>query len=322
MSATGGGTPRTERKALTRNAVVVMAFAALLAVLAAPEASATRQDRPAKLIARLAGVTDATTTLLPGALASALPTAVPTGLPTPDAGDKIGPGSHLLIKMDGDSALYSCTANFVWTDGSRMLLGAAGHCFLPATKTATAGPGADYDPAATHVRVCVSGCTFGGQSGFVLQGTTVTLGPVLYARQSLNGVDVGNDFGLVEIPTALAGSIRKAMPVWGGPKGSAQIGLGSLVCLYGNGIVVGEVFATKARAGIGISSDSTRWSANIPSLPGDSGSAVEVCSGTPAAAGILTHLVGGAGVIAGTTVSRAAQMAADDARLSVSIVNA
>jgi hypothetical protein len=231
---------------------------------------------------------------------------VPTATPDPLA-NGIGPGSHLLMEMAG--GLYGCTANFVWKDSStgKLYLGAAGHCFLPEGTVATAGPGADYNPAQTSVRVCVSGCYFGGESGFSIQGTTVALGPVAYSRQTQGGVDVGNDFGVVEIPSALYSLVRNNVPVWGGPTSVKSTTVGDSLCLYGNGVGLGEVFATKARAGISEGGTATYWAGAIPSSPGDSGSAVETCTG--AAIGLLTHIAPGYGGIVGTTVGQAKSMA-------------
>lgn len=242
-------------------------------------------------------------------------------IPGPSAGDGIGPGSYLLIdQTDGNS--YICTANFVWngSDGGRYL-GAAGHCFLPAT--AEASPTTNPGQHVTRVQVCVSGCAFGGQLGGVIQGTFKTLGPVVYARQSQGGNDVGHDFGLVTIPAGTAG-VRANVPVWGGPTGSASIGVRNPVCLYGNAGGLGEVFATKARFGLGSSTHDGAWYANIPSAPGDSGSALVNCPGLTGttAVGILTHLAtDGTGFVAGTTVAQAQRMVADDTGRAITVAN-
>lgn len=73
----------------------------------------------------------------------------PTHLPVPSTGSGIGPGSLLLISIGGGQ--FSCTANFIWTDGTKKYLGTAGHCLLPENKIATHGPGADYNPSGTTV---------------------------------------------------------------------------------------------------------------------------------------------------------------------------
>jgi hypothetical protein len=249
-------------------------------------------------------------------------------LPGPNAADGVGPGSYLLITTtdvsSGSPAQFICTANFVWDGKGGPYLGAAGHCFLPEGKDAYVRS----DPYVSAVDVCVSGCAFGGQLGSGFVGTFERLGAVVYARQARNGEDVGNDFGLVRIPSRLAGMIRPSVPVWGGPTGSAAIGTGAPICLYGNGEGVGEVFATKARAGVGVIEDAGAWFADVPSLPGDSGAAVVNCAvsadgltGTTAL-GILTHLVGGPGAIAGTTVDRAVKMVRQDLGLGIRLRNA
>lgn len=294
----------------TRRRVVgtITGLVAIAAVaVVAPSAGAAPGFVPARL-----EVTGWSRQTSPASLGVAL--AGPRALPGRSVSDGIGPGSYLLIdQTDGNS--YICSANFVWTGAGGPYLGAAGHCFLPA--------GVDRAPLdepsryVTRVQVCVSRCRFGGQLGAVIHGDVASLGlkPVRYARQSLgNGNDVGNDFGLVAIPAALQGQIRHTVPVWGGPTGPASTpGLGKPVCLYGNAAGLGEVFATKARAGIsGLPSDNgSAWYATMPSFQGDSGSAVVNCPGLTGGAplGILTHLAtNGTGVIAGTTVKRAKSM--------------
>lgn len=244
---------------------------------------------------------------------------VPLALFVPAPPRNIGPGSPILITIPNEGT-FGCSANFVWTSGGKRYLGAAGHCFVPATLSATHGPAADYDASGVSVEVCVDGClsNFDGNS---LTGTWMSLGSVAYARQSTAGVDVGHDFGVVEIPQALWNRIRTTLPVWGGPTGVQTLELGQLACHYGNGLAFGEVFLTKARVGLGGGSDDISWSGDLAAGPGDSGSGVVGCtpsgpglSGT-GAVGILTHL-GVAldettlehGFVLGTTIARAIEM--------------
>jgi hypothetical protein len=254
---------------------------------------------------------------------------IPLQLVTPAMAQNIGPGSHLIIDIPG-AGTFGCTANFVWAAGTVRFLGAAGHCFIPEGTTATHGPGADFDPSGVVVSVCVSNCSFGGESGFILTGDLVALGPVAYARQTAADGDVGNDFGIVTIPASLAPLIRPSEPVFGGPTAVAQIQTGQPVCHYGNGVIVGETFLTMARVGVGGGSNAKYWSGDLIAAPGDSGSAVLTCTagadglhGT-GAAGVLTHLgfeVGVAqhGFVLGTTTARAIEMALE-AGLSISVV--
>ena len=256
-------------------------------------------------------------------------TVVPLAMVTPQMAQNIGPGSHLIIEMPGVGT-FGCTANFIWAGGTTRYLGAAGHCFIPEGTTATHGPGADYDASGVQVSVCVSNCSFGGQTGFIVTGDLVQLGPVAYARQTASSGDVGNDFGVVTIPAALASMIRPAMPVFGGPTTVETVALGQPVCHYGNGVIVGETFVTMARVGVGGGSNASYWSGDLAAAPGDSGSAVVTCAPAIAgmqgrgAAGVLTHLGVEAGVeqhgfVLGTTIARAIAMARE-ANLSLSVV--
>lgn len=253
---------------------------------------------------------------------------VPLALVTPAMAENIGPGSHLLIEIPG-AGTFGCTANFVWASGAVRYLGAAGHCFIPEGSTATHGPGADFDASGVQVSVCVSNCSFGGQSGFVVTGDLVQLGTVAYARQTGAGGDIGNDFGVVEIPASLAQQIRSSMPVFGGPTTVEAVAQAQPLCHYGNGVGVGETFLTMARSGVGGGSTAQYWMGDLAAAPGDSGSAVVTCdvNGTElqgrGAAGILTHLGVEVGVehgfVFGTTTARAVEMALE-AGLSITLV--
>lgn len=254
---------------------------------------------------------------------------IPLQFVTPAMAQNIGPGSHLIIDIPG-AGTSGCTANFVWAAGSVRFLGAAGHCFIPEGTTATHGPGADYNASAVQVSVCVSNCSFGGQTGFILTGDLVVLGRVAYARQTAADGDIGNDFGIVTIPASLASLIRPSEPVFGGPTTIAQVQVGQPVCHYGNGVIVGETFPTMGRVGIGGGSNAKYWSGDLIAAPGDSGSAVLTCvagaSGLKGigAAGVLTHLglevgVNQHGFVFGTTTTRAITMALE-AGLSLAVV--
>jgi hypothetical protein len=306
---------------LTRGALTVVIGTAIAVSpqLTKPIAAADATGRPAPAAARLR--LDLTNAIK-------LTSTVPLALITPAMAANIGPGSHLLIEIPNEGT-FGCTANFIWANGGTRYLGAAGHCFIPEGTTATHGVGADYSAAGVEVSVCVSNCSFGGQTGFIVTGTMVRLGAVAYARQTAADGDVGNDFGVVTIPAALASRIRASLPVFGGPDSVEDVTLGQPLCHYGNGVGVGETFLTMARVGVGGGSTATYWMADMLSAPGDSGAAVVTCglSGTElqgqGAAGILTHLGIEIGVehgfVLGTTVGRAIAMA-QEAGLALSIV--
>ncbi len=254
---------------------------------------------------------------------------IPLALVTPAMAQNIGPGSHLLIEIP-NAGTFGCTANFVWASGATRYLGAAGHCFIPEGTTSTHGPGADFDTSGVQVSVCVSNCSFGGETGFTITGDLVALGSVAYARQTAADGDIGNDFGIVTIPGALASRIRPSMPVFGGPSSVATVAVGQPLCHYGNGVIVGETFVTMARVGVGGGSTAKYWMGDLAAAPGDSGSAVVTCgvSGTnvvgQGAAGVLTHLgvevgVPDHGFVFGTTIARAIEMATE-AGISLTLV--
>lgn len=313
----GPGFPMLPSKAFVALAAWTATVAALpLAGLALPDPTAeTQVPELPRLVHDLNGLLDETVPV------------VPAHLPAPTPGNGIGPGSHLILtRPDGT---FGCTANFIWSDGANLYLGAAGHCFLPEGTTATHGPGADYNPSQTTTRVCVAACNFGGELGFILTGQMATLGPVAYARQTQAGVDVGNDFGIVRIPANLLGQVRNSLPVWGGPVGSTAPAFGVPVAHYGWAVAFGETFATAARAGVladGLITDPNTESFTAHALVtfGDSGSPLVVL-GTDSlgvhgkqAIGVITH--GVPGLAQGTTVAKAIQMATQ-ANLNVQLVN-
>lgn len=246
-------------------------------------------------------------------------TIVPLEVLTPEAAANIGPGSAIVMTIP-DEGRFGCTANFIWRSGGRRYLGAAGHCFLAATATSTHGPDADYDASGVVVQVCVEDCEGNFRTNLLL-GRWVTLGRVAYARQTAGGEDVGNDFGVVEIPRKIEEVLRRSLPVWGGPTGVDQLQLGATACHYGHGLGFGEVYPTKARVGVGGGSDDQAWMGDFAGAFGDSGSPLVACEQTGAtfegrgAIGVLTHLgigvdesTGEHGVIFGTTIARAIEM--------------
>jgi hypothetical protein len=239
--------------------------------------------------------------------------------PLPEDAVGIGPGSPLLTTIPGEGT-FICTANFVFKTATKWYLGAAGHCFLPESRKATHGTGADYNAGGVVTEVCVDFCFFGGQlTGFL--GDMRTLGPVAYARQTGPGGDIGNDFGVVEVPPALVSLLRPEMPMWDGPTGAnGNEGVGTLLAHYGNGIDAGTFVASKGRTGTGLSDGAaSSWQANLVINGGDSGSAVvhaapsasaDAIAGT-SALGVVTHgiITGVVPLAWGTSIEQALSMA-------------
>lgn len=241
--------------------------------------------------------------------------------PLPEDAVGIGPGTPILVTIPGEGT-FICTANYVFEDGGRVYLGSAGHCFIPSGKKATHGSGADYDASGVKVAACVNFCFFGGlTTGFL--GSFVTLGQVSYARQTGSGGDIGNDFGVVEIPASAQPYVRAEMPMWEGPTGlDGTERTGGMVVHYGNGIDAGTFMPTKGRAGTGLNDgDAKSWTANILINGGDSGSAInhgstaigtDVVEGR-AALGVVTHgiITGVVPLGWGTTIEQGISMATE-----------
>lgn len=264
---------------------------------------------------------------------------------TPERSGGIRPGSLLVVHYpDGTTA--GCTANFVWREGGSsdptLYLGAAGHCFLPrdanaSTNAKRAGEDEEdlYDVGQLEVEVCER-CSYGGAAGnFVVEGSTIGLADVAYARQTLpDGSRVGHDFGVVEIPSERADAVEASLPQWGGPTGVSHgaVPQGEPVHQYGAGVGNGEVYPTMGRTGVsqGDRGSPESWVATTRASPGDSGSPM-VSSSAPSdltpegedAAGILTHLVASADPFgtgtAGTTIGRCMELASTDANLDLAV---
>jgi len=251
----------------------------------------------------------------------------------PEMASGIRPGSQMFVSFpDGTTA--GCTANFVWQDtAGDLYVGAAGHCFLPegkhASENARRSGESDsdvYDVSQLSVAVCED-CTFGGATGLTVRGTTITLGDVVYARQSLpDGSAVGHDFGLVRIPDG-AGAVDPSMPQFGGPTGvsAGAVPAGTPVNQYGAGVGNGEAFASQGSHGVsqGDLGSTESWYAAVRASPGDSGSPLQsttVGAGLEGgvAAGILTHLT--AAGTAGTTIGRCRELIRSDVGLDIAVV--
>ncbi|HEX2066014.1 MAG TPA: hypothetical protein VHI93_04295, partial [Candidatus Thermoplasmatota archaeon] len=275
--------------------------------------------------------------LPPGARVEPTPASAPihrSVVPALAWNDGIGPGAHIYMDFQGTgNPQFLCTSNYVWKDQDGTLyLGAAGHCFLPAGSTATvnAGPDGDVGPGQPGAKdsskhnfwACWQDCWLGGVAGGLMQDVVlpnaVKLGPVAYARQKMDGKDIGNDFGLITIPRHLYADVDPSIPVWGGPRGTTTTRIGEQLLIHGNGNTDGETFATKSRTGasLGDNGDGS-FSAALKSSGGDSGAPITTTTGfgAPRAVGLLTHGIqlpvvrSGLGYILGTTVAQAQKMA-------------
>jgi hypothetical protein len=183
----------------------------------------------------------------------------------------------------------TCTTNFVFTHGSRVLLGQAAHCAGTGGTTETDGCASATAPVRTPV-------TIRGSDGRDRMGTMVYSSWVMMQREGESNPDLCafNDFALVELSTADAADVNPSVPFFGGPTGLHEGDLppGSPVLSYGNSTTrMGvealrpKVGTTAATVGGGLGHEVYTVS---PGIPGDSGSGYLTPDGE--AVGVLSTL--------------------------------
>jgi hypothetical protein len=185
-----------------------------------------------------------------------------------------------------DSASGQCTANFVYTNGSDVLLGFAAHC------VGTGGP--------TDIDGCVAG-SLPIDTPVTIQGATQP-GRLVYsswlAMQFAGETDddacLYNDLGLVKIAAADVGRVNPSIPHWGGPTGLNTTGNPALsrVYSYGNSSLRQGLTVLSPKTGVSVGTTGGGWTHPVytvtPGIPGDSGSAFLDASGR--ATGVLSTL--------------------------------
>jgi len=183
----------------------------------------------------------------------------------------------------------TCTANFVFTDGDRVLLGQAAHCGGTGGDTETNGCDSDTVPVGTAV-------TIHGSDG---RDRTATLAYSSWAAMHADGETdpatcAYNDFALVEIAPADSADVNPSMPFFGGPTGLHRGGLsgGSPVLTYGNSTLRLGVDARRPKAGTTAGPVGGGFAQEVytvtPGIPGDSGSGY--LTGKGEAFGLLSTL--------------------------------
>jgi hypothetical protein len=207
-------------------------------------------------------------------------TAAPAAAWAPAPTATIHPG----VQMDSESG--QCTANFVFTNGSDVLLGFAAHC------VGTGGP--------TDTNGCETG-SLPLESPVTIQGASQP-GTLAYsswlAMQAAGETDADacqyNDFAVVRIAPADVARVNPSIPHWGGPTGINTTGnpLGSRVYSYGNSSLRLGLTVLSPKTGISLGTTGGGWSHPLytltPGIPGDSGSAILDAAGR--ATGVLSTL--------------------------------
>jgi hypothetical protein len=184
-----------------------------------------------------------------------------------------------------DTAGGQCTANFVFTSGSDVLIGQAAHCAGTGAATETDGCDAQSLPLGTPV--AVSGAT---QPGTLAYSSWLTMQQV---GETDPDACAYNDFALVRLDPADVGRVNPSVPRFGGPVGlGGPSATGDTVYSYGNSSLRLGIRQLSPKQGIVVETVGNGWSRTVytatPGIPGDSGSGFLDAAG--AAIGTLSTL--------------------------------
>ena len=170
-----------------------------------------------------------------------------------------------------------CTANFIFTNGSDVLIGYAAHCAGTGGATETNGCDSGSLPLGTPVEI----------DGASQPGTLVYSSWL--AMQAANETDANtcsyNDFAVVRIAAADIGKVNPSIPHWGGPNGLNTGGNPMLanVYSYGNSSLRFGLTQLSPKTGVSLGTSGGGWTHPVytvtPGIPGDSGSAMLDASG-------------------------------------------
>ena len=214
----------------------------------------------------VAGTVVATVVPTPSATASP-----PAGGWAPAATATIHPG----VQMVTNGA--QCTANFIFTRGTDVLIGYAAHCAGTGAATETNGCDSGSLPLGTSVEI----------DGASQPGTLVYSSWL--AMQAANETDPDtcdyNDFAVVKLAAADIGKVNPSIPHWGGPTGLNTTGNPALSRLYtyGNSSLRLGITQLSPKIGYSLGTGGGGWThpayTVTPGIPGDSGSALLDASG-------------------------------------------
>jgi len=180
----------------------------------------------------------------------------------PAATAKVHPG--VMTYTDG----AQCTANFVYTNGSTVLLGQAAHCSGTGGSTETNGCDSGSLPEGTPVEIGDTGIT-----GTMIYNSWIRM----QAAGETDGETCDyNDLALIAIPAGNVADVNPSVPFYGGPTGVGGAADGSTVYTYGNSSLRGGVTTLSPKQGTVIGHSDGGWSRDVytvtPGIPGDSGS--------------------------------------------------
>jgi hypothetical protein len=163
-----------------------------------------------------------------------------------------------------------CTANFVYTDGSDVLIGYSAHCAGTGEATSTNGCEAGTLPTGTEVEI----------EGADNPGTLVySSWETMQQRGETDGNTCQyNDFALVAIHPDDHDAVNPTIPFWGGPDALGDsTAAGEKVYTYGNSSLRLGIDLLKPKEGYSLGQTADGWNHPVytatPGIPGDSGSA-------------------------------------------------
>ena len=177
----------------------------------------------------------------------------------------IQPGNQTIT--DG----AQCTSNFVFYDGANnVYLGQAAHCSGTGGATETNGCDSGSLPVGTPVEI--DGATRPGTLAY-----NSWLAMQAAGETNADACDF-NDFALVRVDPADAGSVNPSIPFWGGPTGITDTtAQGDKVLSYGNSSLRLGITALSPKEGLSLGQTGGGWTHPVytvsPGIPGDSGSA-------------------------------------------------
>ena len=179
-----------------------------------------------------------------------------------------------------------CTANFVFTNGTDVLLGFAAHCI--GTGAATETNGCDAGSLGLGTPVEIDGAS---QPGTVVYSSWLAMQAV--GESNADTCDY-NDLALVRINGSDVANVNPSIPHWGGPTGLNTTGNPALarVYSYGNSSLRLGITQLSPKTGVSLGTDGGGWTHPVytvtPGIPGDSGSAFLDASGR--ATGVLSTI--------------------------------
>ena len=226
--------------------------------------------------------------LAPTALAAPVP-AAPQGSPVVTGWAPAGRAAVHPGVVTDTAGGGSCTANFVFTDGDRVLLGQAAHC--AGTGDATETDGCDAGTVLLDTTV-----TIHGSDGRDRRGTLVYSSWIAMQADGETDPDLCayNDFALVELSRRDATDVNPSVPFFGGPTGldDGDLPAGAKVLTYGNSTVRMGIEALRPKAGVSAGPAGGGVGHEVytatPGIPGDSGSGYLTADGD--AVGVLSTL--------------------------------